>query len=530
MRIQDLFQIKLNDEVIYDPHYKQALFHSTDAPYKLYGGAVGGGKSICAIWHAILTCLNCPGCDVLLIRQTNKQLEMTLINEFGKIPYQVYNEDNQFAYNQSDKVCRFKNGSKLWFGSMDSKDAEQRYLGSQLLFIGVDEATDFTYKQFDFLKSRNRSPIKQDIHGNPVRPQIGLFTNPGGPGHEWIKKLFIEKEPYEKMSNYKPEDYVFIPAKVYDNPTYANDQNYLNNLRSMSEGDRRRFLEGSWDEVDGAFFDCFKASKSAIDLNTDELDELINYQWWQDKWIGIDWGHGHHSVAYWCQPLEMYDLAGRKITRYIIYRELAIKGETETSLAQKVLELSAQNNEKIRRIYLSPECFNKKEPKNSRAGRIGDIFSRGMRIEVNEKELTYTLPKPLPAHNDRVDGWRLLYEMLDTRNSEDSILRIDQRCEHLLKSLPQLERSDKDREDVLKRETLADDCADALRYTMFSHPEVKKKPFKQKLKEMLEAIPDPNVRHIKAAIELQKHKQESENKVFSLTKPTMKTVRPRWRH
>ena len=48
---------------------------------------------------------------------------------------------------------------------------------------------------------------------NDFPKRFYLTCNPGGVGHAWVKRLFIDRR-YKKAEH--PEDYVFIAANVYD--------------------------------------------------------------------------------------------------------------------------------------------------------------------------------------------------------------------------------------------------------------------------------------------------------------------------
>jgi hypothetical protein len=202
-------------------HEKQIIFFSSTAPYVLFGGARGGGKTAALVWKAVFTCLTIPGCKVLILRRTIGELKKTDISYFlSYVPDALYDK-----YNHSDHVAKFKNGSELHFGSCDTDERVAQYLSGEFVLIELDEQSEFTYHIWSRLKGSNRCPIKIDEHGNPVIPQMVGATNPGGTGGEFCRALFVQKKqvPGEDPSLYKSEQYDFIQSLVSDNPAYRDD-------------------------------------------------------------------------------------------------------------------------------------------------------------------------------------------------------------------------------------------------------------------------------------------------------------------
>ncbi|MFY9732012.1 MAG: terminase family protein [Candidatus Acidiferrales bacterium] len=270
----------------YAPFAKQCDFHKSPAKYRLFGGAAGPGKSMALLMEAVVQANDNMGSNTLLLRRTFPELEQSLLLYFRKeIPRELYS-----SFNDSKHVVTWLNGSTTRFGYCAAENDVYQYQGAEFLFIGIDELTLFTLRQWQFLTSRNRCPIAKTF------PTMAGATNPGNIGHAWVKSLWIDKQPAAGMENpecYDTADYDFISARVHDNPIYAADQNYLKTLAALPSHLRRAFLDGDWEVFAGQYFDNFDVMRHIARAET------IDWKPWWPRWISIDWGFEHPSATYW---------------------------------------------------------------------------------------------------------------------------------------------------------------------------------------------------------------------------------------
>src|SRR5690242_12930898 len=264
-------------ELGYEPFPKQREFHQSAAKYRLFGGAAGPGKSKALLMEAVLQANDHPGANTLLLRRTFPELEQSLLLYFRRdIPKELYK-----SFNDSKHVVTWHNGSTTRFGYCLAENDVYQYQGAEFLFIGIDELTLFTLRQWQFLTSRNRCPVPGAF------PCMAAATNPGNIGHAWVKALWIDKQPAPGMENpgeYDPADYDFIPARVTDNPIYAADENYLKTLRALPSHLKRAFLDGDWDVFAGQYFDRFDFGKNVV-----RREALVFRGWWPGG-FSVDWG------------------------------------------------------------------------------------------------------------------------------------------------------------------------------------------------------------------------------------------------
>ena len=448
----------------YEPFARQWQFHGCHAKYRLFGGAAGPGKSKALLWEAIKYAEDFPGCDTLLLRRTYPELESSLLAQFRRdVPRRFYR-----SYNEAKHLVTWNNGSTTRFGYCRNENDVYQYQGAEYLFIGIDELTHFTLKQWQFLTSRNRCPVPES------KPCMAGATNPGNIGHAWVKAFWIDKTApagCDRPEQYDPGDYEFIPAKIADNPIYANDKNYLKTLDALPDRLRRAFLEGDWSVFAGQYFDLFE-----IGRHTARPEEIGIQEWWP-RWISIDWGFHHPSAVYWHCAVPEEAIGDRRIAigkkegsvagarddrnlqgdvaaddgnrgpRIVTYREFLKSGLSPRMLGQAIAERS--KGERIREVVLSPDAFAHRTSEASIAEQLGEV------LEQNG------LPRPVEAQDDRVGGWQLMYQLL-----ENDEWVIAENCRELIEGLPQLVRDERRVEDVRKVE--GDDAADAARYGIVS--------------------------------------------------------------
>ncbi len=448
----------------YEPFPRQRDFHEARAKYRLFGGAAGPGKTKALLWEAISQANEVKGCDTLLLRRTFSELESSLLSYFQRdVPRSWYK-----SYNASKHLVTWNNGSTTRFGYCRNESDVYQYQGAEFLFIGIDELTHFTLKQWQFLTSRNRCPAKVYSDGKNagkrIVPCMAGATNPGNVGHAWVKALWVDHAPpsgFDRHELYDARDYEFIRARLDDNPIYANDAEYRRTLETLPEHLRRAFLDGDWNVFAGQYFEIFD-----IGRHTARPEELRLEPWWP-RWISIDWGFQHPSAVYWhcAVPVDSrqfkVESKGEIKTsdssfnfqpstfnsRIVTYREFVQNGLSPRMLAQAIAERSGR--EHITEVFLSPDAFAHRTSESSIAEQLGDVL------------IANGLPRPTPADDDRIGGWQLMYQML-----ESNAWLITETCPKLIECIPQLVRDDRRQEDIRKVE--GDDPADAARYGLVS--------------------------------------------------------------
>jgi hypothetical protein len=358
----------------YVPTPRQAEFHAATEFDVLFGGALGGGKTVALLAHAVRACVQFPGIRVGAFRRTFGELRESLLAELAQRGYAT---GLGATWNGSEYELRFPNGSVIMFRYAESiKDATRRQ-GGQYQLLVFDERTLTPPEVVAFLESRLRS-------GRAEVPVLGIRSsaNPGGPGHGAVKARYIKPTSYGEKS-YKDErgrSVRFIPSKLTDNP-HVNPE-YAADLKGLPEKLRTAFLDGNWDIFAGAMFGELSRDRHVV-----EPFSLPDS--WQ-RYNGVDWGYAAPWAVLWA--------AVDEDSRIWIYREIYRRGVGESAQAQAILAAEA-SGEHIAARYADDAMW---------ASRGGDVKPIA---EVYADEGVY-LTAAGKGPGSRISGWQRIHSYL----------------------------------------------------------------------------------------------------------------------
>lgn len=283
--------MKKTIELPYQPQPKQRLLHETEARLVLYGGAAGGGKSTSLRWDIIGWCLQVPGLDAYLFRRTLPELEA---NHIRKIKTEL--PATLGSYNETRKRYEFFNGSGINFCYCEKEDDVARYQGAEIHLLGVDEAAHLTDYQLNYLISRVRLgdfAARVPEKYRALLPRAVFTSNPGGPGHLFLKQKFIDAGPAGVMFTDPELEWpsIFIPARMGDNQYL--DRGYEKQFSGLPPELAKALREGDWDAVVG------KALHS-LSRETHMLRPFVPPRHWT-RFMAMDWGTARpFSVGWYC--------------------------------------------------------------------------------------------------------------------------------------------------------------------------------------------------------------------------------------
>jgi hypothetical protein len=166
----------MSEEVLWRPNPgPQTRFLALPSYEVAYGGSAGSGKSAALLMGA-LRFVDRPAYRALLLRRTFPELEKSLIER----SFQLYPKAFPGTrYNEQKKVWVFPSGARIYFGHIERDGDVHAYQSAEFQYLGFDELTSFSERQYTYVLSRARSAT-----GIPVR--IRGATNPGGEGHDWV--------------------------------------------------------------------------------------------------------------------------------------------------------------------------------------------------------------------------------------------------------------------------------------------------------------------------------------------------------
>ena len=401
------------------PNERQKEFFASRTKYTAYGGARGGGKSWALRRKLVAMCLRYKGLHCLLVRRSLAELKsnhvIPFLREYGSF----------ISFSSGDMCLCFPNGSRIDLGYCASDRDVLRYQGQEYDIIAIDEATQLSEYRFSIFKACLRG-------ANEFPHRMYLTCNPGGIGHSWVKRLFIDRK-YRQGEI--AEDYTFIPALVYDNKVLTElDPEYVKSLESLPPKMRDAWLYGRWDVFEGQFFPEFDPETHVC--KDSELPSQLKY------FAAMDYGF---------DMLAALLLGVDRDGNIYVLRECCISGLTLSEAAYRVALLV--QGKKVEFIASSPDLWNRRQD----SGKSGFEIMQSIQ----------GMPPMLPADDRRIQGWRLVREYL-TSETDSPRLRICESCRELIRCLPSLLYDKNKAEDASSEPHDVTHAPEALRYALMS--------------------------------------------------------------
>ena len=402
------------------PTERQRQFFASRARFTAYGGARGGGKSWALRRKLVGMCLRYAGLSCLLVRRTLPELKSNHV-----IPF-LREYDGIVSYSESEKAILFPNGSRISLGYCAKDSDALRYQGQEYDVIALDEATQLSEFRFSILKACLRG-------SNHFPRRMYLTCNPGGIGHSWVKRLFIDRD---FRNGEDPKEYKFIPALVYDNPNLTDaDPEYVRSLESLPPRLRDAWLYGKWDVFEGQFFSEFNSSLHVCAPST--IPKQLK------KFIALDYGFDMLAIL----------LVGTdEVGNLWVIREHCESGLTLSQAASRVAELAKGENAEF--AICSPDLWNRRQDSGLSGFEIMQRYSS-------------EIPPMRAADDRRIPGWRVLREYLCGHEGHP-YLRISSSCTDLCESLPALLCDPNRPEDASDEPHRITHSPEALRYAVMS--------------------------------------------------------------
>lgn len=328
-------------------------------------------------------------------------------------------------------TIRFPNGSRILVGHFNAENDIARYLGLEYDVIATEEATQL-------------SPAKHAQIGTCLRTSKAGWrvrryytTNPGGIGHLYFKRLFIE--PFRRGVETATR---FIPSTFRDNP-YLNPE-YVTTLDRLTGWLRAAWRDGDWDVAAGQFFSTWNYQSHVRPRA--ELDQ-IPANW--PVWAAMDYGFQHPTAVL---LFTEFDGTIRVVDECGGAKKLVPQHADEI---KAMLTRHGVSLQRLRSFAVGSDVF---AQRGSTSGKTiaADYQDQGIKL--------------VAADMDRLNGWAEILRLLgDPANGQPARIVISDRCARTIEQIPTLQHDGGRTDDVLKTNVDddgqgGDDYADCLRY------------------------------------------------------------------
>jgi len=437
-------------EVLIRPTEKQLRFLRMNRKHNGYGGARGGGKSWVLRTKAILLANKygrpdpwSEGIKIAIVRRTLVDVRNNHI-----IPMRIALL-GLAKFNQAERTFYFPNGATIHFEYFDHEGDETHFQGVEYDVIFIDEATQM---REDWLKK-----IAASCRGANSFPHRIYYTcNPGGEGHAYIKRIFIDRQ-YRDGED--PNDYDFVQAKVTDNTVLMEmDPDYLTFLKNLPPKIRSAWLDGSWDVYSGMFFESWVNDPDHYDdrVWTHVINPITVRKHWQIT-RSFDWGYrrpfscGYYTIDDDGMMYRIAELYGVQKSGGESLPNEGLKWAPERVFAE------IQRMEREHPLLAGREIYGVADPA---------IWDAEHGVSIAETAMKYGLFFEKGDHQ-RIPGWMQCQYRLQFDEDGRPGFQVFRSCTEFIRTLPTLQYDEHRAEDL--DSSGEDHAADEWRYYAMRH-------------------------------------------------------------
>ena len=238
----------------------------------LYGGS-RSGKTFLLCCALVIRALKGPGSRHAVIRRHFNGVRSAVGNDTMPKALRCRFPELKYEYSKSDSVFKFPNGSEIQLVGLDDAQRAEKILGREFATLYFNECSELDFSSVQTALTR----LAQRVPG--LENKAFFDCNPPGKSH-WTYRMFVQKvNPADNTPLLLPEQYAMMRINPADNAANLPEGYIEETLGALSQRQRRRFLEGIWqDEVEGALWDAAQLDHCRV-TGTPELRKVV---------IGVD--------------------------------------------------------------------------------------------------------------------------------------------------------------------------------------------------------------------------------------------------
>lgn len=445
-------QIKITELINPQPKQLEALRMLLDpkCKYLLYGGAMSGGKSYLLRWGALAYSL-------YLYRTTG----------IKGIPIGLFSED--YPTLKDRQISRIQHEFPAWLGTLKNSDIDglaftvaDEYGGGKILLRNLDDPSKYMSTEFagEFVEelTRNQEQTFMELRNRLRYPGIDQVkfmgaTNPGGVGHGWVKKLFIDHNTQDPEQN----RFYYVHANAYDNQYISPE--YIKQLESLPENLKKAYLEGSWDVFAGQYFPEIGSRHRIVPFVP--RDSVITG--------GMDWGRANPFSFHLATINKIFYRGDEIQTFYRVKTFFEVYGKEKNPAEWSELIID-QLDKKFNMTLTDLVDIQAHVMCDSMIFNLGTDGSKSIfdQFVDADKRWMYILKPAAKGPDSRVRGWQNMHTWLSLAPDGEPYWQWTTTCTELDRTLPQLIHDENNIEDVesSRKGGIDDDCGDDQRYML----------------------------------------------------------------
>ena len=447
-------EIPLSTLIQPQPKQSEALniLFNPKCKYLLYGGAMSGGKSYFLRWAAF-------------------SYTYWLYREKGikNAPVGLFSED--YPTLKDRQISRIEREFPSWLGELKddqigglSFKLKKKYGGGRILLRNLDDPSKYMSTEFagEFVDELTRDPEQTflDLRNRLRYPGVDevkfvAASNPGGVGHGWVKKYFIDKTSDDS----EQDRFFYIHANAYDNKYISLE--YIKQLESLPPQQRKAYLEGSWDIFAGQYFVEINA-KHKIQPFVPSYSPIVG---------GMDWGRANPFAFYLSiiEKIEWRDEKNETAPFYRVKTFFEVYGKEKNPadwseiIKDQLLKRYNMTLSDLVEIGAWVRC-------DSMIFAKGDDNSKSIfdQFKDADSRCGFILKPAIKGPDSRVRGWQNMHTWLSLAPDGLPYWQWTTNCEALDRTLPQLIHDENNIEDVesSRKGGIDDDSGDSCRYML----------------------------------------------------------------